>query len=155
METQSRKNAQADCFRLILPKTKEEIPDVFIRRCDAHRCERQRPRCAGNRLSTSGRLTRAPRCCERGGRGAERPRAPAPAPRRRTATEALIVPQTPPETNTDVIKRMVAIKANTEPNVIILPKSDQEGDAEFTSRLDVAKACPNLVFPRGKSETAD
>ena len=36
-ETESRKRAQADCQRLILPKGKDEIPDVFIRRLDAHR----------------------------------------------------------------------------------------------------------------------
>jgi len=109
MEVTQRKDAQAAALRLIVPKTKDEIPDVFLRRLDAHR----------------------------------------------TATEALIPPQTAPETNLDFIKRMVAVKANTEPNVIILPKSDQEGDAEFQSRLEVAKACPNMVFARGKSESAD
>jgi len=67
----------------------------------------------------------------------------------------LIPPMLPPETNVDFIKRMAAVKANAEPNVIVLPKSDQEGDAEFASRMDVAKNCPGIVFPRGKSETAD
>jgi len=109
METESRKGAQAACLRLILPKTKDEIPDVFLRRLDAHR----------------------------------------------TATEALIIPQTPPETNTDCIKRFVAVKANTEPNVVILPRGEQEIESEFENRMNVAKACPNMVFPRGKSETAD
>uniref|UniRef100_A0A7S3ATI9 Uncharacterized protein n=1 Tax=Haptolina ericina TaxID=156174 RepID=A0A7S3ATI9_9EUKA len=108
-ETESRKRAQADCQRLILPKGKDEIPDVFIRRLDAHR----------------------------------------------TAQEALIVPLTPPETNTDFIMRVVAVKGNEEPNTVILPKSPQEGEAEFKSRMEVAKATPALVFPRGKSETAD
>ena len=39
METESRKGAQANCNRLILPKTKEEIPDIFLRRLDAHRSD--------------------------------------------------------------------------------------------------------------------
>ena len=46
-------------------------------------------------------------------------------PSRSTATEALIVPMGSPETNVDFILRMSAVKANTEPNVIIMPKSDQ------------------------------
>mmetsp|Transcript_39824 Transcript_39824/g.91516 ORF Transcript_39824/g.91516 Transcript_39824/m.91516 type:complete len:422 (+) Transcript_39824:50-1315(+) len=109
METESRKNAQAACHRLIIPKAKDEIPDIFLRRLDAHR----------------------------------------------TAAEALIPPLQPPETNVDFLKRMTAVKANAYPNAIILPKGDQESDAEFESRLNVAKECPGLVLPRGKSETAD
>lgn len=40
-ETEGRKRAQADCNRLIVPKTKEEIPDVFLRRLDAHRTAKE------------------------------------------------------------------------------------------------------------------
>lgn len=108
-EIESRKRAQADCYRLVVPKAKDEIPDIFIRRLDAHR----------------------------------------------TATEALIVPMTTPELNTDFVKRMVAVKANEEPNVIILPRGEQESEKEFEERMNVAKETAALVFPRGKSETAD
>jgi hypothetical protein len=108
-ETDQRKGAQAACLRLILPKAKDEIPDVFLRRCDAHR----------------------------------------------TATEALIVPLTPPETTTDFVKRVVAVKANGEANVIILARAEAEADGEFESRMQVAKECPALVFARGGSESAE
>ena len=34
-------------------------------------------------------------------------------------------------------------------------RGSQEGDAEFKSRMEIAKTCPGIVFPRGKSENSD
>jgi len=72
----------------------------------------------------------------------------------RQAPEALVIPMTAPEDEMLFAKRMVAVKANENPDVIILPKSSRETDAEFEERLDVCKKTPcPLVFMRGAHES--
>ena len=72
----------------------------------------------------------------------------------RHAPEAMIPPLSPPETDLLFAKRMVAVKANENPDIIILPKSTRESDAEFDERLALAKgsACV-LIFPHGAHES--
>ena len=76
----------------------------------------------------------------------------------RTATEALIVPLQPPETNVDFVNRMVAVKANTEPNVIVLPKSQQvRRRAGVASCRWLARGCMRVrncrASPAGRAAT--
>ena len=56
----------------------------------------------------------------------------------RQAPEALIPPLTPPEDEVVFTKRMIAVKANENPNVVILPKTARESNQEFEERLALA-----------------
>ena len=72
----------------------------------------------------------------------------------RNAPEALIVPMTPPEDETQFVKRMVAVKETVDtPDVLIFPKGPKETNAEFEERLSAAKKVAVIIFPRGKFES--
>ena len=72
----------------------------------------------------------------------------------RAAPDALIAPQGFNEDDTTFIKRMIAVKSNENPDVVIFPKSTFESDKECATRLTAAAKLAASILPRGRHESS-
>jgi len=68
---------------------------------------------------------------------------------------ALLVEQMGAESDIETVKRFIATKENENEGVLVFPKTEHENEAEFLSRLEVAKKIKALVFGKGENETGD
>ena len=68
---------------------------------------------------------------------------------------AMLVMGMPPESELDTVHRYIATKENEAEGLLVLPRTEHEGDAEFKDRMDLATTCPVLVLGKGENESAD
>ena len=143
METESRKKAQKECQRMILPKGKKESPDLFLRRLDAHKIAptallvMQLPpeqdldtvkRYIATKENESEGILVPPQWC-----------------RRRDAALPLARPRPLP-------LHLVSLRRHAQ----VLPKTAYETEAEYEARLALAKGSEvAVVIGKGENESAD
>jgi hypothetical protein len=131
-EFESRKAAQKNCQRLIVPKPKSEKSDAFIRRLDAHRTM---PEALIAPMSTDEtEIQFAKRCA---------------AIKQNENPNQLILPKTAKETDTDFEERLEKAKKVA---VLIFPRGVHETSVNWKARAAVAVKSKLPIMPKGADE---
>jgi len=133
MEIESRKSAQKSCSRLILPKTKSESSDAFIRRLDAHR---QAPEALIIPLTApEDDMLFAKRMV---------------AIKSSEVPNLLILPKTTRESASDFDERLETSKKT--PSALVFQRGAHESGPQFKTRLAGQLKCRKPIIPRSAEE---
>ena len=68
---------------------------------------------------------------------------------------AMLVMRMPPESELDTVHRYIATKENEAEGLLVLPRTEHEGETEFKDRMELATSCPVIVLGKGENESAD
>jgi len=137
-ETTQRKKTQKEAQRLILPKVKEESPDHFIRRLDAHKHAPTALVAPMNEFEAKDDSLFAKRMMAIKETADEE-----------FAENHLILPKGPKEQAAQFEQRLAAAKKQF---TIIMPIGAHESPGQWEARLKAAKKSRRIIMPKGEKE---
>lgn len=152
-EVETRRTAQKACQRLIVPKAKNEKPETFIRRLDAHR-NAQEALIAPQGVDET-EMMFAKRCAAI--KNNEHPNAFIPPKEKRESEgqfeerlkkaetlEPMLFPIGTHETDAQWKARVLSQKQSKLP---IMPRSDAEPERGFRERCELQRSCVRVIHP--------